>query len=153
MASVDIPEGDKAVTVKVIDNGARITGPLSFFMDPPVLDNMQSRQIQPSIRPQLCPKIRHLNYNPEMKCLMSWQTELLISIQLRLSSGAISIWTILEILRVFQQPHISWSGQGSMRRCFPHFAVGGFRAIDSKRLKLYEESFQKQQYYQDRQRM
>ncbi|CAG9953496.1 unnamed protein product [Clonostachys rosea f. rosea IK726] len=44
IASVDIPEGDKAVTVKVIDNGARITGPLSFFMDPPVLDNMQSRQ-------------------------------------------------------------------------------------------------------------
>ncbi|KAF4981415.1 hypothetical protein FZEAL_2763 [Fusarium zealandicum] len=44
MASVNIPQSDNCVTVKVIDNGARITGPMSFFIDPPILDELQSKQ-------------------------------------------------------------------------------------------------------------
>ncbi|KAI9899665.1 hypothetical protein N3K66_006126 [Trichothecium roseum] len=44
MAAVDIPESQATVTVKIVDNGSRITGPMSFFMEPPLLDDLQSRQ-------------------------------------------------------------------------------------------------------------
>ena len=44
MAAIDIPEGQTPVDVSIIDNGGRITGPMSFFMDPPLLDDLQSRK-------------------------------------------------------------------------------------------------------------
>ena len=44
MPLVDLPSSDNTVTVKIIDNGARITGPMSFFLDHPVLDDLQSRE-------------------------------------------------------------------------------------------------------------
>lgn len=44
MAAVDIPESQATVTVRIVDNGSRITGPMSFFMDPPLLDDLQRRR-------------------------------------------------------------------------------------------------------------
>ncbi len=41
MVSVNIPEDNALVKVKIIDNGARIKGPLSFFVDPPLLDHLE----------------------------------------------------------------------------------------------------------------
>jgi len=41
MASVNIPEGQTIVKVTVIDTGARITGPISFFVDPPLLEGIE----------------------------------------------------------------------------------------------------------------
>jgi hypothetical protein len=41
MPSLNIPHGESVVKVSVIDNGARIAGPLSFFFDPPILDHLQ----------------------------------------------------------------------------------------------------------------
>ncbi|KAF4446028.1 putative metallo-beta-lactamase superfamily protein [Fusarium austroafricanum] len=43
MVSIEVPQSENPVTVKVIDNGARITGPMSFFLDPPILDDFQSK--------------------------------------------------------------------------------------------------------------
>jgi hypothetical protein len=40
MASVNIPKGQMIVKVTVIDTGARITGPISFFMDPPLQEGI-----------------------------------------------------------------------------------------------------------------
>lgn len=44
MVSINIPNGQSAVKVKVIDNGARITGPMAFFLDPPILAEAQRRE-------------------------------------------------------------------------------------------------------------
>ncbi|CAG9954058.1 unnamed protein product [Clonostachys rosea f. rosea IK726] len=44
MVSINIPNGQTAVKVKVIDNGARITGPMAFFLDPPILVEAQRRE-------------------------------------------------------------------------------------------------------------
>lgn len=41
MTSVNIPEGQTAVKVSVIDNGARIRGPTSLFIEPPILDHLE----------------------------------------------------------------------------------------------------------------
>ena len=43
MSSVKLPLGENAVRVSVIDNGARITGPMSFFMDPALLEEYQNK--------------------------------------------------------------------------------------------------------------
>lgn len=40
MASLTLPEGQTAVKVTIIDTGARIKGPLSLFVEPPLLDHL-----------------------------------------------------------------------------------------------------------------
>lgn len=40
MALVNIPDGQSTVRVKVIDNGARIRGSLSLFLEPDILKDM-----------------------------------------------------------------------------------------------------------------
>lgn len=48
MASVDIPHGQSVVKVSVIDTGARIKGPLSFFMEPSLLDSVSDHLSGPA---------------------------------------------------------------------------------------------------------
>lgn len=40
MTSVSVPDGQASVKVSIVDTGARISGPMSLFMDPPLLDHM-----------------------------------------------------------------------------------------------------------------
>lgn len=44
MARVDIPDGDAISKVTIIDNGARIKGPMGFFMEPSLLDHLQEEE-------------------------------------------------------------------------------------------------------------
>lgn len=41
MSLVEIPESQNAAKVSVIDNGARIKGSLSFFVEPPLIDHIE----------------------------------------------------------------------------------------------------------------
>lgn len=43
MAAIDVPLGQTTVKVSVIDNGARISGPTSMFIEPPLLDHLQTK--------------------------------------------------------------------------------------------------------------
>lgn len=45
MASIDVPEGQTIVQVSIIDNGARISGPISMFIEPAILDHLQAENI------------------------------------------------------------------------------------------------------------
>lgn len=38
MVSIDAPDGQSTVKVSVIDTGARISGPMNFFVEPPLLE-------------------------------------------------------------------------------------------------------------------
>ena len=45
MASVNVPEGQTTVKVSVVDTGARIKGPTSIFIEPPLLDHLEATAI------------------------------------------------------------------------------------------------------------
>lgn len=45
MASIHVPEGQTIVQVSVVDNGARISGPISMFIESSLLDHLQAEAI------------------------------------------------------------------------------------------------------------
>ena len=46
MTSIDVPQGQTSVKVTVVDNGARISGPISMFLEPPLLDHLQAEGLE-----------------------------------------------------------------------------------------------------------
>lgn len=46
MATVQIPEGEATVKVSIIDTGARMKGPISMFIEPPLLDHLQAGDLK-----------------------------------------------------------------------------------------------------------
>ncbi|KAH8895940.1 hypothetical protein GQ53DRAFT_854224 [Thozetella sp. PMI_491] len=45
MTSVEIPDSQITVKVSIIDTGARMMGPLSFFIEPPLLQHLEHRDL------------------------------------------------------------------------------------------------------------